>query len=77
MTKEQEDLFGGLDNIVKDRLLQVKHNGAWRFMHHIDVNTHQPRFSRRAEALRLTARTAETIRFNLTARGFAVRVHEE
>lgn len=66
-----------LDNTVADRFLMTAKPGSktLRPMHHIDVCSNAPRAAKsRATAMRLTAAMAETIRFNLTARGFRVRV---
>lgn len=61
---------------IKDRVLRVATGVGWRgFMTHIDVVTNRPKMTRNRErAIRLSAEMAETIRFNLTARGYRVRV---
>lgn len=65
--------------MVNDRLLRVARPGQrsqFRWLHHIDVVTNLPKTtSDRTKALRLSSETAETIRFNLTARGWKVKLY--
>ena len=71
-----DELFGGFDNISHDRLLMVAsaHGRLGRYLKYIEPVNNTPKTTwKRAAAIRLTARMAETIRFNLTARGY--RVH--
>jgi hypothetical protein len=62
---------------MKDRILRVKGTtfaARWGYLRRIDVVNNTPVTGARSKALRLSAEMAETIRFNLTARGYRVEV---